>query len=340
MRTLKLFYPLPDYKSHRRTAQSYQAILRDSCELVSERQCQDADIVMFHGEAEYEELYQEWPELARKYVIAYCVWEASDIPAVYKRALGRVQEVWTASRYCEQVLGRYHPSVVRVPHVVERDTACDDEDLAFVKRAIDYEPDKSYYLIIARRWGGRKNVNGLMRAFERLRTRMPDARLIVKMGARRLPREIADPRIRYVAERWTDRQINALYQLCDVYVSPHYAEGWGLTMSDAMLFGKPVIATGYSGNLEFMHDANSFLIDFDETCIRGEDIYGLFEPTMKWAYPRDEDLDRKLLCAYESLGSESLASRVRRASADLRCFARAAVAPILEQRLQRIRASL
>ncbi len=47
---------------------------------------------------------------------------------------------------------------------------------------------------------------------------------------------------------------------CDCYVSLHRSEGLGLTMGEAMYFGKPVIATAYSGNLDFMTEANSYLV--------------------------------------------------------------------------------
>ena len=44
---------------------------------------------------------------------------------------------------------------------------------------------------------------------------------------------------------------------CDCYASLHRSEGFGITMAEAMLLGKPVIATGYSGNLDFMRPENS-----------------------------------------------------------------------------------
>ena len=46
----------------------------------------------------------------------------------------------------------------------------------------------------------------------------------------------------------------ALMEACDVYVSLHRSEGLGLAMAEAMLMGKPVVATGYSGNTEFMNE--------------------------------------------------------------------------------------
>ena len=48
----------------------------------------------------------------------------------------------------------------------------------------------------------------------------------------------------------------------DAYVSLHRAEGFGLTIAEAMMMGKPVIATGYSGNLDFMTEENSFLVPY------------------------------------------------------------------------------
>jgi glycosyltransferase involved in cell wall biosynthesis len=59
----------------------------------------------------------------------------------------------------------------------------------------------------------------------------------------------------------------ALMAAADAYVSLHRAEGYGLTMAEAMLLGKPVIATGYSGNLEFMDEANSILVPHAEVPI-------------------------------------------------------------------------
>src|SRR5688572_32239647 len=51
-----------------------------------------------------------------------------------------------------------------------------------------------------------------------------------------------------------------LFRSC--YVSLHRSEGLGLTMAEAMARAKPVIATGYSGNLDFMNDANSYLVPY------------------------------------------------------------------------------
>ncbi|MCZ0903745.1 glycosyltransferase, partial [Microcoleus sp. HI-ES] len=57
-------------------------------------------------------------------------------------------------------------------------------------------------------------------------------------------------------------KLNGLLYNCDCYVSLHRCEGFGLTMAEAMFYGKPVIATGYSSNTEFMNVGNSYLVKY------------------------------------------------------------------------------
>ena len=47
-----------------------------------------------------------------------------------------------------------------------------------------------------------------------------------------------------------------------MYVSLHRAEGFGLTLAQAMSLGKPVVATGYSANTEFMSEENGYLVPY------------------------------------------------------------------------------
>ena len=78
-------------------------------------------------------------------------------------------------------------------------------------------------------------------------------------------------------------ELNGLIQACDCYVSLHRSEGFGLTMAEAMLLGKPVIATAYSGNLEFMDRGNSLLIGYELVPV-GRQI-GPYPKDLLWAEP-------------------------------------------------------
>ena len=47
---------------------------------------------------------------------------------------------------------------------------------------------------------------------------------------------------------------------CLAYVSLHRSEGYGNTLAEAMVRGRPVVATAYSGNLDFMDESTALLV--------------------------------------------------------------------------------
>src|SRR6185436_2439934 len=60
----------------------------------------------------------------------------------------------------------------------------------------------------------------------------------------------------------SDNEIKNLVRVCDVFVSLHRSEGFGRGMAEAMAMGRPAIATGYSGNLDFMTWETGLLVDY------------------------------------------------------------------------------
>jgi glycosyltransferase involved in cell wall biosynthesis len=335
MKSLKIHYSAEKYASHWRVATVYQEMLRSMCEVVEDGN--QASVIVLHYEPhDFGSIYRRFPALKTKYVIAYCVWEADELPEAYKESISLVQEVWTASRYCCDIFGKYHNRVVYLPHVIERDNSCSPEDREYVKEAIGYEKDCIYYLTIIKMLDPRKNVEALIKAFRNIRERMPQARLIIKATAEDPPNLIREQQVIYLPQELTWSQLNALYELSQVYVSAHHSEGWGLTLSDAMIFKKPVIATGYSGNLEFMNAENSFLVDFKEEYIHPQDCFSKFNSRMKWAYPDPHDLEAKLWLLYNSLKEDWVAEKIGKAAADIRQFDRNTVGALLERALNRL----
>ena len=117
----------------------------------------------------------------------------------------------------------------------------------------------------------RKNPIGLIEAFCRAFRPGEGPFLVIKAinGDARLPlleklRAAAADRsdVIIIDKYWLAQEKNDLLGLCDCYVSLHRSEGLGLTMAEAMGLEKPVIATGYSGNLHFMTVDNSYLVDY------------------------------------------------------------------------------
>ena len=94
--------------------------------------------------------------------------------------------------------------------------------------------------------------------------------LVIKVSrGSKLPVEFAelqarckDAGVRLMNEVLPREDLLALLNSCDCYVSLHRSEGLGLGMAETMLMGKPVIATGYSGNLDFMNPDNSYLVRY------------------------------------------------------------------------------
>jgi glycosyltransferase involved in cell wall biosynthesis len=82
-------------------------------------------------------------------------------------------------------------------------------------------------------------------------------------------------------------EVYALTKACDCYVSLHRSEGYGLTMAEAMSFGKPTIATGYSGNVDFMTPDNSLLVPYQLIPLQRD--YAVYRKGSLWADPSIPD---------------------------------------------------
>ena len=59
-----------------------------------------------------------------------------------------------------------------------------------------------------------------------------------------------------------DETNTRLLASCDTYVSLHRSEGFGLTLAEAAVFGKAVIATGYAGPMDFLDEGTSLLVPY------------------------------------------------------------------------------
>jgi hypothetical protein len=124
--------------------------------------------------------------------------------------------------------------------------------------------------------------------------------------------------------------------LCDCYVSLHRAEGFGLVLADAMWHGKPVIATRYSGNLDFMTADNSLLVDFELGPI-GKD-FDPYPPHGEWATPDVDHAARLMRHVFDDRAAARAIGAA--AAADIRrTHSPEAAGAILAERLEGIRAT-
>jgi glycosyltransferase involved in cell wall biosynthesis len=136
-----------------------------------------------------------------------------------------------------------------------------------------------------------------------------------------------------IIDRTIDRaKVNSLIRACDCLISLHRSEGFGLTLAEAMFLQKPVIATGYSGNLDFMRPDNAFLVEYDLTRVPcGCDPYDEGE---LWAEPRLDHAVQQMQLVMEN--AEIRAARAGKGGE----FVRMHLAPQVIGRLMRERLEL
>lgn len=135
-------------------------------------------------------------------------------------------------------------------------------------------------------------------------------------------------------DRYLDRsELDGLFNACDAYVSLHRSEGFGMTLAEAMCMGKPVIATDYGGNTDFMNVANSYPVAY--RLVELQEAHPPYQQGQTWA---DPDLDHAAMQMRNVLEDYDQAQRKgRRAARDIwHWYGREAMAHKVIERLRRV----
>ncbi|HVM39818.1 MAG TPA: glycosyltransferase, partial [Acidimicrobiia bacterium] len=258
--------------------------------------------------------------IARGRTIGYWFWETARFPDMHHHAFAHVDEVWAGSAFTQRAIQKVAPVPVHavpppVPEAVAPTHSRADVGL----------PDRFSFLFMFDYPSliTRKNALGLVEAFVRAFEPGEGPALVVKAtNGDRHQRErdalrraaAAHPDVILIEERLPSEANRDLIALCDSYVSLHRAEGFGLTMAEAMAHGKPVIATEFSGNLDFMSHENSFLVPA-RTVVTEHPVLG---GVVEWG---DPDLDAAAAALRTVFGDrEEAAARGARARDDLRRY--------------------
>lgn len=223
-----------------------------------------------------------------RYNIGYWNWELSVFPPEWVSSFDYFDEIWVASNFALDSVSRVSPiPVIRIPFSMPEDTA-----IKFVDRSYFNLPRGKFvflYIFDFHSFLVRKNPTGLIEAFKKAFTDSDEAVLLLKCShssqadLKLLQDAIGDGDVRIIDRVMSRDDIRGLLHLSDCYVSLHRSEGFGLTLAEAMSMGKPVIATGYSGNVDFMTAANSFPVKYSLTEI--DSNYGPYKKGCIWAEP-------------------------------------------------------
>jgi glycosyltransferase involved in cell wall biosynthesis len=241
-----------------------------------ERATGPAAIDVFHmNPPEVPAFHEQWRRRIRPSAdFAACVpfWELPVLPASWTRALDCFDLVLAPTEFvrdaCEAALARpvlHYPQAVFVPEDIRPDRerfGIPGDATAFLV-AFDVESDMS-----------RKNPFAAIDAFRRAFGDSGAALLVIKVNASqlgsaqqaqldRLATAIEGlPNVRLIQENLTYRDVLTLYASCDALVSLHRSEGLGLHLMEAMSLGRVVIATAWSGNMDFMGEGDSCLVPY------------------------------------------------------------------------------
>lgn len=234
---------------------------------------------------------QDWgPQYAPDaYTIGYWAWELETLPGHMLQAYSHVNEIWTGSEFNAEVFSREGSVPVRVfPMPVEPVPVRPAPTLDIV------DPERGYFLFVFDYLSEveRKNPAGLIEAFLRAFPQDDGPDLIIKSingEQRRTDRErirmqaARSPRVHLLEDYLPTEELQSLTQHALAFVSLHRSEGLGLSLMEAMAQGTPVVATGYSGNVDFMTSENSILIPFEMTPVTAAG--GYYSGTGEWAEP-------------------------------------------------------
>jgi SAM-dependent methyltransferase/glycosyltransferase involved in cell wall biosynthesis len=257
---------------------------------------------------------------AGRRTIGFWWWEVERVPDHFRASLNLVDEVWCGSQFVMDAFAPISPKPVvrvRMPVVVP--------PVAPMTRAELQVPGDFLFLFLFdfNSALARKNPLGLVEAFKRAFAPGDGASLVIKSinaanhpeSAALLRDAIADVPNAHLIDRYLSASERyALLDSADSYVSLHRSEGLGLTPAESMYLGKPVIATGWSGNLDFMTPENSYLVDYELVDVGVEGAP--YPADGRWAEP---DLDHAAsLMRRVFTDREEAAAKGARAAADLR----------------------
>jgi glycosyltransferase involved in cell wall biosynthesis len=232
-------------------------------------------------------------EFRHRYLIGYWAWELPELSDSWIEAIQTFHELWAPSQFVAAALlsSPAPPPKVRVmPHP----TRC----------VAGVAPDRGRFNLNEGAFAilvsfdlkstlARKNPAAALRAYVEAFSPTDNAVLFVKILSSEysiaMLHDIADPYkhrsdIRFITETLSDGEMLALIATVDVVLSLHRSEGYGMVLAEAMALGVCVVATGWSGNMDFMDEQSAMLVPY--TLVPAVDPQGQYcVPGSLWAEP-------------------------------------------------------
>ncbi len=258
-------------------------------------------------------LRQLYPKSAwdKRYNIAVWLWELENFPSEWSREFAHFDEIWTPSAFTSASITRSTSlPVITVPYGIRAEA-----DARFDRRHFKLPEDRFLFLCMydVNSTMERKNPMGAIDAFcAAFPADSQDVGLVVKINnstqenLKKLTEYTQNrPNVFVISDLLSKLEVQSLIKICDVFVSLHRSEGFGLVMAEAMCLGVPVIATNWSSNTDFMKPDNSCLVDYRFTEVK--DQYYQSRQGQRWA---DPDISHAAAYMSQLFTDKSLYSRI------------------------------
>ncbi len=246
-------------------------------------------------------------EMVDAYRIGCWYWETSEFPDEWCNRFDLVDEVWAATNYvAEAIRAKATVPVVVMPPMVNPPKVIADRP--WLRSLINEVKDSEFLFFFqfdAASIPYRKNPEATINAFKSAFSPTEPVRLIIKiLNGDRIP--VWLEQLKALAGGYNvsffEAPLDSLERFrflasVDCFVSLHRAEGFGLSIAEAMAYGIPVVVTGWSGNTDFTSDQNAALVEFD--LISTKETYGPYKAGTIWAEPRVDDAARKMRQIYQ-----------------------------------------
>jgi len=230
-------------------------------------------------------------------VIGYWAWELPAVPDTWRAGLPFVHEIWALSSFTADAFRAWLPPHATQPvRTVPIPLAVAPPVPAALDRAAFGLPSDAVVVLVSCNLASsfaRKNPLGAIAAFRQAFGDRPDRLLLLKLGnPGHVTADFATLReavagaanIRIETRTLPAADSHALTACADIVLSLHRSEGFGLVPAEAMLLGRAVIATGWSGNMDFMDAESAALVGY--RLVPACDPRGVFEaPGAVWAEP-------------------------------------------------------
>lgn len=220
-----------------------------------------------------------------RYIVGRSMYESKNIPAHWVDQCNDddlVDEIWVPSKFLVQAFISAGVRADKVIHVPE----CIDVHFynPLTVRPMELPGRMEFNFLTIAKWEYRKGIDLLLEAYFREFTSDDNVNLflVTYLYMDFEPRnhdaiqhrimQIADdlnldrdklPSVQILSSVIPTIDMPSLYAAADAFVLPTRGEGWGLPMMEAMAMGLPTISTRFGGQLDFMNDDNSYLIDID-----------------------------------------------------------------------------